>query len=52
MNDKHDKSKNPFFDNNFVNVDFSITIAYTEFKFPHSSHSFGGDRVSIFVFMP
>ena len=27
MNDKHDKSNNSFFDNNFVNVDFLITIA-------------------------
>ena len=33
MNDKHDKSKNPFFDNIFLNVDFSITIADTDFKF-------------------
>ena len=33
MNDKHDKSKNSFFYNNLLNVDFSITIADTEFKF-------------------
>ena len=26
-------NQNSFFDNNFLNVDFSITIADTEFKF-------------------
>ena len=33
VNDNHDKSKISFFYNNLLNVDFSITIADTEFKF-------------------
>ena len=33
MNDKHDKLKKTMFDNNFFNVDFSITIPDTKLKF-------------------
>ena len=42
-----DNSKNEFIDNYFSNVKFSITIAYTNFKFSlQSSYPFGGNRVS------
>ena len=33
MSDQHDKSKISIFDNISLNVDFSITIADTDFKF-------------------
>ena len=33
MSDQHDKSKISFFDNHFLNVDFSINIVGTNFKF-------------------
>ena len=33
MRDQHDKSKKLFFDNYFLNLNFSITMAHTDLKF-------------------
>ena len=32
MRNYNDKSKNLFFDNHFLNLNFSITVAFTKFK--------------------